>query len=140
MVPENGQLKQAATEIVLAVLTGQSDLRHPSRPDAPLLLPGFNPVGHNNPDYIDAIQKTAQMLAEAIVDMPLAKLGAELIATAELEQLHAQAANAPSQIITIECRHGELMRIAAIPGTDTARIDCERLRANLTECEDPRPT
>lgn len=127
-------LRLAAEHILTDVLTGNTALRHPNKPEAAILPAWFNPAGHN-PQMVDALTRTAQVTAEAIVNTLLTKLNAELISATELQQLGAQAANHQHRIIDITCRHGPLLRIALPAGSDTTNIDCEHLRRNLTECE-----
>lgn len=134
MVPENSHLRDSAAKIITGALTS-GNLRHTNRPNVPLVFPGLDSTGHN-PQVTDAINQTAHMLGEALIDTVLNGLGAELIAATELEQLRAQADNVVPALVTLQCDHGELMKVAVKPGTNVARIACRRLRANLTECEE----
>lgn len=126
---------QAAKIIAHAITTG--DLRHPDRAEAVLFLAGLQPASHPDEKVREALTATANLISEAIVYTALAGLDAELITRADLETLTTTATNTPSQLVTLQCDHGELLRVRVIPGTDTAKIACDRLRTGLAECETP---
>lgn len=132
--PPVDELRQVAAQLITEALTS-GNLRHPNRPEAALFLPGFRVEGHPDPQVVDAIQQTAHMIGEALIDTMLRGLNAELVRTSDLEQLRTAAASAPAQLVTVRCAHRELMRLVVKPGTDTAEIRCDRLRTHLAECE-----
>lgn len=132
--PQVDGLRHAAAQLITEALT-TGNLRHPNRPDVPLFLPGFNTTAHPDPNVVDAINQTARMLGEALIDTMLQGLDAELVQTSDLEQLRTKAANAPAQLVTLKCQHRDLLRVPVNPGTNTADINCARLHTHLRECE-----
>jgi hypothetical protein len=128
-------LRAAAAQLITDALTS-GRLRHPKRPEVPLFLPGFNTTAHPDPNVVEAITEAANMLGEALIDTVLKGLNAELIRTADLDQLRTTATNTPARLVTLRCAHRELLKVAVKPGTDTADIRCDRLRTHLAECED----
>jgi hypothetical protein len=126
-------LTQAAATLITEALTS-GNLRHPNRPDVPLFLPGFNTTAHPDPQVVDAIQQTASMLGEALIDTMLRGLDATLIAKTDLEQLHTKAANAKPHLVTVHCKHRQLLKLVIKPGSNTAEIRCDRLHKHLTSC------
>lgn len=132
--PSVDGLRDAAAQLITHALTSGS-LRHPKRPDVPLFLPGFNTTAHPDPQVVDAINQTAHMLGEALIDTVLRGLDAEFIRTSDLEQLRTTADNTPARLVTLRCQHRELLKVAVKPGSDTAEIRCDRLRTHLAECE-----
>jgi hypothetical protein len=127
-------LRASAAQLVTEALTS-GNLRHPNRPDVPLFLPGFNTTAHPDPQVVDAIQQTARMLGEALIDTVLKGLDAELVRTSDLEQLRTKAANAKPNLVTVHCKHRQLLKLVIKPGSDTAEIRCDRLHKHLAECE-----
>lgn len=128
----NGLRHHAAKTITTALTTG--NLRHPNRPQVPLVFPGFDARGHH-PEVADAVNQAAHTMGEALIDTVLRELDAELIPTTELTALRERAANTPAQLVTLTCKHRALLQVAVKPGTNTAEINCRRLRTSLTECE-----
>lgn len=129
----DGLRSAAALLITEAITTG--DLRHPNRPNTPLVMPGLRTEGHPDPQVVDAINQLATHLGEALINTVLKGLDAELIHTADLKELRTAAANTTPHLITLKCKHRDLLKIDVKPGTDTADINCTRLRTHLTECE-----
>lgn len=128
-------LRAAAAQLVTEALT-TGNLRHPNRPEVALFLPGFRTEAHPDPQVADAITQTARMIGEALIDTVLKGLAAELVRTTDLEQLRTRAANVKPNLITVTCQHRQLMQLAVKPGTDTADINCRRLHAHLTACQE----
>jgi hypothetical protein len=136
--PPVDALRQVAAQLVTEALTS-GNLRHPNRPEVALFLPGFNATAHPDPEVVDALNQLAEHLGEALIDTVLKGLDAELVRTADLEQLRTRAANAKPQLVTVICKqhnHRKLVQLAVKPGTNTAEIRCDRLRTHLAECED----
>lgn len=124
---------EAIRLIAEAFTTG--DLRHPNKPDVAIMIPTWLQATQGSREKQDATKAAVKIIAEALVESTLAKLDATLITNTELAALREAGDTTPPNKITLTCNHGDLLHLMVLPGRRHVKIDCKRLRRNLTECD-----